>query len=649
MLGPYRLLRVVARGDQTIVHSAERAGARHLGRVAIKCLEPNTHSSRVARLQHEARVLGLFNHPFVASALDFGHSDFGPTYLVLELVQGSSLSDIRREQGQVNVKRAVSIAMQALAGVAEAHRASVVHGSIHPRVIIAEPGMQEQVKLIGWSRAQIEGVDAPPARSLAADALPYVSPERLNSARFDALADLWSIAVCLYEALAGAHPFAMHTKVPVTAAIAAFHPPPLSAMRPEVDRRLEATLTRAMDKDPSRRFPSVEEMLDALAPHGRPGAVHLPWRPSSTPRPGVRSANLPPKSKEEGRAPANDEPRPKFFAQCFIIENPSLTRKGGDSPPPAKASAPLVEIGQPAVIGVTPNRANVIVSPFVKLDVRTTIRSEAIAPRCVKSAALHSSATSAMAVTTGGLFAWSIDDGWVEQRVGVAALMNGVTLSPAGDALVYGDYGFALLVPRGGQARSLGAPESLRVDAAALVGEGLAVLAGVDTKGKASRTVLAEIIGDDVRFRPVATPARIAAVAAAGDSFVAAGADGLFVVLQGGRATAESRGAYGFRAVAVDADGSGVAVGDRGRLLRFGTDTKAAGAPDHIYVNTTFTSACFAESVLWVGGDRILLRRDEHGGWRSMVVPSAVVSMVAERDRACLLLDDGTVLEVERV
>jgi serine/threonine protein kinase len=597
VIGSYRLLGTLSRGDQSTVFRAERVGARHLGRVAIKLLDPDAAAARVARLQHEAKVLASVSHPFVANVLDLGRRADGAMYLVTELVRGRPLSALRHEAGQVHVARAVSIAMQALAALARAHQVGVVHGAIDPDAVLVEPGLQETVKLIGFGRAQLKGEGAPEASELSAETGSYAAPERLRGSGFDARADLWSVAACLYEALAGVHPFAVHAKVPIASSIAAFAPPSLRALRPDVPESLEAVIARALEKEPARRFSTADDLIAALAPYGRSGAVHLPWRPPSSPR---------------GLA-------------VLVVPSP----------------------GDKHVIIVAPGPAPPSPSPFPPLTLRATVLAPPIAPRVVRSAALHGGATSAVAVTSVGLFTWSVDDGWIEVRsVGDVRTMRGVAVSPGGDGLVFGENGLAVLLPRGGPARSLGASDTMRVNAACVVDEGHAVLGGFAGAGAAARSVLVEVRGDDLRERPVDAPSRIDVIAAAGDAFVACGADGLYVLLHGGVAMTRRCGIHDLRGIAVDADGSGVVVGQRGVMLAFGADGQPATAAEHLGVSADLTCACATGNVLWVAGDGIVLRRNERGVWRSAPVHTAVCAMVAEPDRACLLFDDGAVHEV---
>jgi hypothetical protein len=542
-------------------------------------------------------VLANVLHPFVANVLDLGRREDGAAHLVTELVRGRPLSALSHEAGQLHVARAVSIAMQTLAGLARAHHAAVVHGAVDPDVVLVEPGLQESVKLIGFGRAQLRGTGAPPATELPAKTAAYASPERWTSSVIDARADLWSVAVCLYEALAGVHPFAVHAKVPIASSIAVFAVPSLRALRPEVSEALEAVINRALEKDPARRLATADHLIDALAPYGRPGAVHLPWRPPSTPR----------------GLPVRVVPKP----------------------------------GPQHVIVVAPGPAPPAPSRFPPLALRATVLAQPIAHRVVRSAALHGGATSAVAVTSVGLFTWSVDDGWVELRsVGDVRAMRGVAVSSGGDGLVFGDDGLAVLLPRGGPARSLGASDAMRVDAACVVDEGHAVLGGVEGSGAGARSVLVEVRGDDLRGRPVEAPARIASIAAAGDAFVACGADGLYVLLHGGVAMTRKCGTYDLCGIAVDADGSGVVVGKRGRMLPFGADGQPAAAPDTLGVSADLSCAGAAGNVLWAAGDGIVLRRGELGEWRSAAVHAAVCAMVAEPERACLLFDDGAVHEV---
>jgi serine/threonine-protein kinase len=612
-IGPFRLLRVVSSGQGTTVYAAERIGARHLGRIALKVLDEGAAEALVGRLRHEANVLGRIDHPFVARLLDHGVTSGGRQYLAAELVRGRTLRSIMEESGQVNVARAVSIAMQALSGLGRAHQMGIVHGAIDPDCVLVEQGVKETVKLIGFGGALFVKDDtsaALPRRgrdqddtpatgedgAVAARAIPYASPERLLGKHVDGRADIWSVAVCLYEALAGVHPFAVHSHIPIASAIAALEPPPLRSFRADVDFALEAVIRRALEKQPIARFQTTEEVIKGIAVYGRPGAVHLPMdRRSAPPRQVIR-------------------------------------------PPVAKpAVRPVVQVDEPAA----------------SLALRVKVLAPSVKPGFLRSAVLHEGATSALAATSEGFLAWSLDDGWVEQHwQGEGVSVRGVAVSPAGDSLAFGEGGLAMLLPHGGHPRSLGVPESMRVDAACIVDEGHAVLVGVD--GRGGEAVLVELRGDDLRTRPFRPSTHVASVAAAGDGFVACGDGGLFVHFHSSVAAARTSGTYDWRGIAVDIHGGGVVVGKRGRLLGFSPDGQPEATTHYLGVAADLTCASVAQSiaqsvaqtVLWAAGDGIVLRRDEHGTWQSAPVGAAVLAMAAEANRACLLFDDGAVHEV---
>jgi serine/threonine protein kinase len=593
-IGPFRLLRVLSSGEGTTVYAAERLGVRHLGRVALKVLDEGADAALVERLRHEAHVLGLIDHPFVAKLLDVGVTDAGRPYLAAELVRGRTLRSIMEESGQVNAVRAVSIAMQALSGLARAHQVGIVHGALDPDCVLVEQGVQETVKLIGFGGALVAKDDAPAPSEVPGRAKPYASPERLLGSRVDGRADIWSVAVCLYEALAGVHPFGVHSHIPIASAIAVLEPPPLRPLRADLHAPLEAAIRRSLEKQPIARFQTAEELIKALAPHGRPGAVHLPMeRRSSPPRHVIR---------------------------------PSVAK-------PASSQ----------VVKVDPSSA--------ALALRVKVLAPTIKPRFLRSAVFHEGATSALAATSTSVVAWSLDDGWAAQHWPGEGLVRGVAVSPAGDCLVFGDEGLATLLPHGGPPRSLGVPESLRVDAACIVDEGHAALVGVD--GRSGEAVLVELRGDDLRTRAFATskPSKqTTSVAAAGDGFVACGEDGLFVHFHNTvAATRTSSGTYDWRGIAVDVHGGGVVVGKRGRLLGFGADGHPETTTHYLGDASDLTCASIAqgvEGVMWAAGNGVVLRRDEHARWQAAPVHAAVVAIAAERNRACLLFDDGAVHEV---
>jgi hypothetical protein len=180
----------------------------------------------------------------------------------MELVPGSSLAALlRREGGRLPPKRAANIAMQALAGLAVAHRAGIIHRDVKPGNLLVAPG--DSVKVCDFGMAKLDDDGPRTTTGTILGTLAYMSPEQLRGEELDLRADLFSVGVCLYEMLEGrrAHPGDPGS---VVRAILLDPPPPLS------DTPLASVVRRALAKDRNERYASAEAMRTAVASAIRP-------------------------------------------------------------------------------------------------------------------------------------------------------------------------------------------------------------------------------------------------------------------------------------------------------------------------------------------------------------------------------------------
>ncbi|WP_369254871.1 serine/threonine protein kinase [Geodermatophilus amargosae] len=234
--------------------------------VAVKVLrsEYADDPTFLARFRNEARHAAALSHPNIATVLDYGEGSDGGTgehlaYLVMELVEGAPLSTRIRDDGPLDLQEALSVLRQAAAGLAEAHRAGVVHRDVKPSNILVRP--DGRVKLtdfgIAWSAECVPLTQTGQVIGTAQ----YMSPEQAAGERVSPASDVYALGLVGYESLTGHAAFSGTNPVTVALKQVREQPEPLPDDLPPDVREL---IGSALTKDPGARLPDGEAFLHAV-------------------------------------------------------------------------------------------------------------------------------------------------------------------------------------------------------------------------------------------------------------------------------------------------------------------------------------------------------------------------------------------------
>ncbi len=263
----YRLETPIGSGGFGVVYQGVQLSLER--EVAVKVLRAHgTAADRMRRFRVEALSTCRVVHPNAVVLLDAGVSDQGLAYLVMELLDGETLAARLRRGETLSFRDAAALGADVCAALAVAHAAGIHHRDIKPANVFLHRGPEGAVtKLLDFGIAKLATPLGSFAELTAEDVVlgtpAYLAPERVLGAAIDGRADVYSVGVLLYDALAGVTPFHGASPDAVLQQQVSMHPRPLSALDPDVPEALDAIVRELLAKEPSRR-PAAAEAADRL-------------------------------------------------------------------------------------------------------------------------------------------------------------------------------------------------------------------------------------------------------------------------------------------------------------------------------------------------------------------------------------------------
>lgn len=288
----YQVLSKLGAGGFGTVYLAEQIS---IGRkVALKFLQGTNalNDELVARFRLEARATARLDHPNIVTVYDFAQAEDRSLFIVMEYIDGKSLTDVIRRKRSLELKRVVQLAIQLAEGLDAAHKAGVIHRDIKPsNIMVSEKNGIERVKVMDFGIARLSDTSTMTPITAIGSHGPgtpaYMSPEQADGIPADYKSDIYSYGIVLYEMLCSRVPFKAATPTAVLKMQIEELPRDVGDLRPDVPVTLRKLVMQMLAKRPEKRPRSMEEISQTLKSlsFGDMETTHLPSHAStSTPR-----------------------------------------------------------------------------------------------------------------------------------------------------------------------------------------------------------------------------------------------------------------------------------------------------------------------------------------------------------------------------
>ena len=300
--GNFQVVRLLGEGGFGEVYEAQNPFLQR--RAAVKVLHAALlqDPELVRRFLNEARAASAIRHPNIIEVYDAGVTPDGEPYILMEFLDGDSLQKLLLQQGRMPLRTVQEIVRQAGSALSAAHTNGIVHRDLKPENIFLVPDAQSPigftVKVLDFGIAKVrsrddKGSTVKTQAGLLMGSPAYMSPEQCrDSSDVDHRTDIYSLAVIVYEMLAGVPPFASNSATEMLVLQMTADPAPLREHVPDLPEYAEQAVARAMTKDREQRYANVDYFVGALL--GTYPALTAQGSPTMTDPGAGRSSGLSP-------------------------------------------------------------------------------------------------------------------------------------------------------------------------------------------------------------------------------------------------------------------------------------------------------------------------------------------------------------------
>jgi tRNA A-37 threonylcarbamoyl transferase component Bud32 len=277
LAGKYRVDRVLGVGGMGVVVAATHVDLLEPRAIKFMLADHLGDTEAVARFLREARACAHLKGQHIAKVHDVGRLENGAPYLIMEYLTGYDLGALIDRRGAIPAHEAALHVLQVCEALAEAHAAGIVHRDLKPEnVFLAQgPGGVMSVKVLDFGISMVLHTEHELRMTQATTIMGspfYMSPEQTRSSRdVDTRTDIWSLGILLYQLVTGRLPFQGENLTEIISAVLFGQCPPPSSLVRGLPDGLEDVILRCLERDLDRRYPSVTELAEDLAPYAPAG------------------------------------------------------------------------------------------------------------------------------------------------------------------------------------------------------------------------------------------------------------------------------------------------------------------------------------------------------------------------------------------
>ena len=262
----YLLQRQIASGGMATIYAG--LDTRLDRPVAVKIMHAHLANDEafVSRFIKEAKATAALSHPNIVSIQDQGWNEGGPpaVFLVMELVEGSTLRDYLNEKGSLTVEQTFQLITPVLSALSAAHRIGIIHRDIKPENILISKDGRIKVADFGLARNITMGQTMTAESSVVLGSVSYLSPEQVQRGVADARSDIYAVGIVLFEMLTGSKPYSGETPIQIAYRHVNDRIPNIQTIKSEIPTAIAELVYEATAPNPDQRPKNAEELLNKL-------------------------------------------------------------------------------------------------------------------------------------------------------------------------------------------------------------------------------------------------------------------------------------------------------------------------------------------------------------------------------------------------